>query len=230
VISSNQAFHLEALPNRVLIQGAAMSRSNSHHLQRPRRAGDAGLSWRQILRGFDEDLRAHLRAEMEKRGIRIVTGKTVAAVEQTPNSLRARLSTAARSRSTRSCLPPAAVPMSALRARSRGVRLAPMGASRWTGFANQRAAYSCGRRCHNRINLTPVAIREGHAYADTSFGDKPTRVDHADVPTAVFSEPELGTIGLTQAEACARLAKVDIYKTMFRPMKASLAAATRACL
>jgi glutathione reductase (NADPH) len=75
----------------------------------------------------------------------------------------------------------------------------------------------------NRINLTPVAIREGQAFADTVFGDKPTRVDHADVPTAVFSEPELGTVGLTQAQACARLAKVDIYKTTFRPIKATLA-------
>src|SRR6202021_3122644 len=75
----------------------------------------------------------------------------------------------------------------------------------------------------NRINLTPVAIREGHAFADTVFGNKPTRVDHADVPTAVFSEPEVGTIGLTEAQACAHLSKVDIYKTMFRPMKATLA-------
>jgi glutathione reductase (NADPH) len=75
----------------------------------------------------------------------------------------------------------------------------------------------------NRINLTPVAIREGHAFADTVFGNKPTRVDHADVPTAVFSEPEVGVIGLTEAEACKQLAKVDIYKTSFRPMKMSLA-------
>jgi len=75
----------------------------------------------------------------------------------------------------------------------------------------------------NRINLTPVAIREGHAFADTVFGNKPTRVDHADVPTAVFSEPEVGTIGLTQTQACASLAKVDIYKTTFRPLKATLA-------
>src|SRR6202042_1572204 len=74
----------------------------------------------------------------------------------------------------------------------------------------------------NRINLTPVAIREGHAFADSVFGGKPTRVDHSDVPTAVFSEPELGTVGLTEAQACASLAKVDIYKTTFRPLKATL--------
>jgi len=75
----------------------------------------------------------------------------------------------------------------------------------------------------NRINLTPVAIREGHAFADTVFGGVPTPVDHANVPTAVFSEPEVGVVGLTEAQARARLAKVDIYKTSFRPMKMTLA-------
>jgi glutathione reductase (NADPH) len=75
----------------------------------------------------------------------------------------------------------------------------------------------------DRLNLTPVAIREGHAFADTVFGGKPTAVDHKDVPTAVFSEPECGAIGLTETEACRQLLKVDIYKTSFRPMKATLA-------
>jgi glutathione reductase (NADPH) len=75
----------------------------------------------------------------------------------------------------------------------------------------------------DRIALTPVAIREGHAFADTVFGGKPVKVDHRDVPTAVFSEPEVGVIGLTEAEACERFATVDVYKTSFRPMKATLA-------
>jgi glutathione reductase (NADPH) len=74
----------------------------------------------------------------------------------------------------------------------------------------------------NRINLTPVAIREGHAFADTVFGGKPTKVDHSDVPTAVFSSPEIGTVGLTEAQARAQLAQTDIYKAMFRPLKATL--------
>jgi glutathione reductase (NADPH) len=74
----------------------------------------------------------------------------------------------------------------------------------------------------NRVNLTPVAIREGHAFADTVYGGKPTPVDHSNVPTAVFSEPEVGVIGLTEAQARDRLAKVDVYKTTFRPMKATL--------
>jgi glutathione reductase (NADPH) len=74
----------------------------------------------------------------------------------------------------------------------------------------------------NRVNLTPVAIREGHAFADTVFGGKPTPVDHGNIPTAVFSEPEVGAVGLTEAQAVERLPKVDIYKTTFRPLKATL--------
>jgi glutathione reductase (NADPH) len=74
----------------------------------------------------------------------------------------------------------------------------------------------------NRVNLTPVAIREGHAFADTIYGGKPTPVDHSNVPTAVFSEPEVGVIGLTETQARECLAKLDVYKTTFRPMKATL--------
>jgi glutathione reductase (NADPH) len=74
----------------------------------------------------------------------------------------------------------------------------------------------------NRVNLTPVAIREGHAFADTVFGGKPTEVDHTNVPTAVFSDPEVGAVGLTEAQARARLPQTDVYKAMFRPLKATL--------
>jgi glutathione reductase (NADPH) len=76
----------------------------------------------------------------------------------------------------------------------------------------------------DRVNLTPVAIREGQYFADTVFGDRPVAVDHENVPTAVFSTPEVGVIGMTEASARERLAKVDIYKTTFRPMKATVAA------
>jgi glutathione reductase (NADPH) len=74
----------------------------------------------------------------------------------------------------------------------------------------------------NRINLTPVAIREGHALADSLFGDKPTVVDHSDVPSAVFSDPEIGCVGMTEQQARATLDKVDIFRTTFRPLKAVL--------
>ena len=74
----------------------------------------------------------------------------------------------------------------------------------------------------NRINLTPVAIRDGHAFADTIFGGKKTRVDHANIATAVFTTPEIGTVGLTEGQARAAHDIIDIYKTSFRPMLATL--------
>jgi glutathione reductase (NADPH) len=81
--------------------------------------------------------------------------------------------------------------------------------------------YAIGDVTH-RLNLTPVAIREGHAFADTVFGKRSVQVDHADIPTAVFSQPEVGTVGLTEAQARAQFSHVDVYKASFRPMKATL--------
>jgi glutathione reductase (NADPH) len=81
--------------------------------------------------------------------------------------------------------------------------------------------YAIGDVTH-RTNLTPVAIREGHAFADTVFGRRTVEVDHADIPTAVFSQPEVGTVGMTEARAREGGRKVDIYKTFFRPMKHTL--------
>jgi glutathione reductase (NADPH) len=81
--------------------------------------------------------------------------------------------------------------------------------------------YAIGDVTH-RTNLTPVAIREGHAFADTVFGKRPVQVDHATIPTAVFSQPEVGTVGLTEAQARAQFSHVDIYKADFRPIKATM--------
>lgn len=73
-----------------------------------------------------------------------------------------------------------------------------------------------------RINLTPVAIREGHAFADTVFGAKPHQADHHLVPSAAYTQPELGTVGLTEEEAQTR-GPVEIYATAFRPMRSAFA-------
>src|SRR5207248_6782755 len=81
--------------------------------------------------------------------------------------------------------------------------------------------YAIGDVTH-RLNLTPVAIREGHAFADTVFGKRTVEVDHAEIPTAVFSQPEVGTVGLTEAQARTQFSHVDIYKSNFKPMKATM--------
>ena len=74
----------------------------------------------------------------------------------------------------------------------------------------------------DRVNLTPVAIREGHAFADTVFGDRPTAVDHKTIASAVFAQPEIGTVGLTETQAREGGRRIDIYKSIFRPMKHTL--------
>ena len=81
--------------------------------------------------------------------------------------------------------------------------------------------YAIGDVTH-RINLTPIAIREGHAFADTVFGKRPIEVDYVNIPTAVFSQPEIGTVGLTEAQARAQFSHVDIYKADFRPIKSTM--------
>ncbi len=226
VISSNQAFHLEALPNRVLVQGGGYIAVEFAAIFNGLGA-QVTLVYRgdNILRGFDDELRAHLRSEMERRGIRIVTRQTVTAVDRTPGSMRAQLSDGEEVAVDEVMFATGRQPnVDAFGLEAAGVRLAHNGGIEVDGFSR-----TCVPHIHavgdvtNRVNLTPVAIREGHAFADTVFGNKPTRADHVDVPTAVFSEPEVGAIGLTETQARASLAKVDIYKSMFRPMKATLA-------
>ncbi|HEY1364917.1 MAG TPA: glutathione-disulfide reductase [Xanthobacteraceae bacterium] len=226
VISSNEAFHLEQLPQRILIQGGGYIAVEFAGIF-------SGLGSRvtlvyrgeNILRGFDDDVRAHLRSEMERRGINVVCGRTVRAVEKRQATFSATLSDGSTYESEKVMFAIGRWPnVKGLGLEAAGVRYAERG-----GIAVDALSQSSVPSIHaigdvtNRVNLTPVAIREGHAFADTVFGTKPTAVDHVNVPTAVFSEPEVGAIGLTETQACERLSKVDIYKTSFRPMKLSLA-------
>src|SRR5450432_962023 len=226
VISSNEAFHLKQLPKRILIQGGGYIAVEFAGIF----AGlgsDVTLVYRgdNILRGFDNDVREHLRGEMVKRGIKIITKQTVAAIEKVDHGYDVELSDNEQVMADLVMFATGRKPnVHGLGLEAAGVKLGETGGVAVDEFSKTTVEniYAVGD-VTNRINLTPVAIREGHAFADSVFGDKPTRVDHNDVPTAVFSEPELGTIGLTQAQACASLAKVDIYKAMFRPMRATLA-------
>jgi glutathione reductase (NADPH) len=226
VISSNEAFHLKELPKRILIQGGGYIAVEFASIFNGL-GSEVTLVYRgeNILRGFDDDLRAHLNAEMTKRGVRIVCGKTVRAVKSTQDTFIATLSDGSTVEVDKVMFAlgrwPNVVGLGLEAAgvnftHNRGIAVDPMSQ---TSVPNIHAVGDVT----NRVNLTPVAIREGHAFADTVFGNRPTAVDHVNVPTAVFSEPEVGVIGLTEAQACERLPKVDIYKTSFRPMKMSLA-------
>ncbi len=225
IISSNEAFHLKELPKRILIQGGGYIAVEFAGIFNGL-GSEVTLVYRgdNILRGFDDDVRNHLRTEMEKRGIKIITKNIVEGIEKVNGGLDVCLSDHEQVVVDKVMFATGRRPnVKGLGLETAGVRLAENGAIAVNEYSqtNVPHIYAVGD-VTDRIALTPVAIREGHAFADTVFGKKSTPVDHTNVPTAVFSEPECGVIGLTEAQAIQQLAKVDIYKTSFRPMKATL--------
>jgi glutathione reductase (NADPH) len=224
-ISSNEAFDLKEFPKRIVIAGGGYIAVEFAGLF----AGlgsEVTLIYRggNILRGFDEDMREGLRVAYEKRGIRFVFNDVFSGIEKTPAGLIGR---------TKGGLALEADQIMFAIGRSpnvEGLGLDKAGVALGQDNAILVDAASQTNVPHihavgdvtNRVNLTPVAIREGHAFADSVFGGKPWVVDHADIATAVFSTPEIGTVGLTEADAKQRFAAVDIYKASFRPMKATL--------
>jgi glutathione reductase (NADPH) len=226
VISSNEVFHLDALPRRILIQGGGYIALEFACIF----AGlgsDVTLVYRgdNILRGFDDDVRAHVRGEMEKEGITILTGCTVNKVDKHGKEFTSHLSNGSSIASERVMFAIGRHPNVAnLGLEKAGVAInAKNGGIAVDSFSRTSVPniYAIGDVTH-RVNLTPVAIREGHAFADTVFGKRQVQVDHVDIPTAVFCQPEVGTVGLTQAQARAQFSHVDVYKATFRPMKATL--------
>ena len=177
-----------------------------------------------ILRGFDDDVREHLRNEMRERGITVTCGHTVAAIEKSGDEFITRLSDNSAITADKVMFATGRRPnVMGLGIEGLHIKLHEHGGIEVDEYSRTSVSniYAVGD-VTNRVNLTPVAIREGHAFADTVYGGKPTPSITANVPTAVFSEPEVGVIGLTEAQARDRLHKVDVYKTTFRPMKATL--------
>jgi glutathione reductase (NADPH) len=226
VISSNEAFHLKTQPKRIVIQGGGYIALEFAGIFAGYGSG-VTVIYRgdNILRGFDEDVRAHVRAEMEKQGITILTGCTVTKVDRHGDEFTTHLSNGSSVASDQVMFAIGRHPAVAnLGLEKAGVAINPKnGGIAVDGFSKSSvdSIYAIGDVTH-RHNLTPVAIREGHAFADTVFGKREVKVDHATIPTAVFSQPEVGTVGLTETEARAQYDHVDIYKTTFRPIKATM--------
>ncbi|CCD93872.1 glutathione reductase [Bradyrhizobium sp. ORS 375] len=226
VISSNEAFHLEQLPRRIVIQGGGYIALEFACIF-ANFGSDVTVVYRgdNILRGFDEDVRKHVRAEMEKEGITILTGCTVNSVDKHGNDYTTHLSNGSSIASDKVMFAIGRHPAVAnLGLEKAGVAINPRNGGIAVDAFSQSSVpsiYAIGDVTH-RFNLTPVAIREGHAFADTVFGGKTVRVDHADIPTAVFCQPEVGTVGLTETQARELYDRVDIYKTSFRPIKATM--------
>ncbi len=224
-ITSNEAFHLERLPRRIIIVGGGYIAVEFAGIFSGLGV-ETVLIYRgeQILRGFDEDVRAHLASEMEKKGIDIRTNADVAKIERSGDGVRVTLEDGAVFGAGQIMYATGRIPnITGLGLENVGITQTPHGAIPVNEYSQTEvpSIYAVGD-VTNRVNLTPVAIREGHAFADTVFGGKPTMMNHGLVPTAVFSQPEIGTVGMTETQARAKHKSIDIYKTSFRPMKHTL--------
>ncbi|OEO32366.1 glutathione-disulfide reductase [Devosia insulae DS-56] len=219
-ITSNEAFHLAQLPHSILIEGggfisvefATIFSGLGVHTTIVYR-GD------RLLRGFDEDLRVGLEAGLVARGVKIIHQTNVLGLRQTGKDITVSFSDGVDAPFGAVMFATGRSPNTAgLGLDAAGVELAWDGAVVVDPYSRSSvpSIYAVGD-VTNRAQLTPVAIREGHAFADTVFGDKPTAVDHSLIGEAVFAEPEVGTVGLPEHEAATH-GDIDVYVTRFRPM------------
>ncbi|HEX5162921.1 MAG TPA: glutathione-disulfide reductase [Steroidobacteraceae bacterium] len=221
-ISSNEAFLLEKFPERMLIVGGgyvALEFANIFHgLGAKTRIVHRGD---RMLRGFDDDLRAHLHIETERAGVRLTMKTTLTKIEKGRDGLRVTLSTGERVEADQVLFAIGRHPNTkGLGLERAGVTVDKYGAVAVNEFSqsNVESIYAIGD-VTNRVNLTPVAIRDGHAFADTVYNKRPTPVDHRSVPSAVFGRPPIGTVGLGEGDARLSHGEIDIYRTNFRPMR-----------
>ncbi len=221
-ITSNEAFLLDALPRRVLVVGGgyvALEFANIFHgLQSEVRLVHRGDK---LLRGFDDDLRAHMHIEAERLGVRLTMKVTLTKIEKAGGALRATLSTGEHVDTDAVLYAIGRHPNTqGLGLDRAGVKLDPAGAVIVDEYSQScvPSVYAIGD-VTNRMNLTPVAIRDGHAFADTIYNGRKTPVDHSTVPSAVFGRPPIGTVGLSEGDARRSHGAVDVYRTNFRPMR-----------
>lgn len=232
-ITSNEAFHLEELPRRIVIQGGGYIAAEFACLFSAL-GSKVTLVHRgdEILRGFDDDVRAHVRGEMVARGIDVRLNDTIRKIEEHGSHRCAFLSDGAEIEADQVMLAVGRTPNTKnVGLEAAGVKLNAAGAVAVdeTSRSSVPSIYAIGD-VTARIALTPVAIREGHAVADTLFGNNPWNADHVNVPSAVFTEPEIGTVGLSESAAKAAGKAIDIYRTRFKPMKATLSGRDTAML
>ena len=225
VITSNEAFFLDELPKRVIVEGGGYIAVEFAGIFNGLGV-DTTLSYRGdlIMRGFDEDIRVHLQGEMEKKGIKIKLNASFEKVEKTDTGLTVHFSDGTSQE--------ADAVMSAIgwRPKVDGLGLEEVGVElKFNGAVavdeyfqtSVPSIYAIGDII-DRFQLTPVALAEGMAVTKTLFRDQPSMVDYDFIPTAVFSQPPVGTVGLTEEEAREKHGAVSIFKSTFRTLKNTL--------
>lgn len=224
-ITSDEAFHLEKFPRRIVIAGGGYIAVEFAHIFHGLGA-EVTLVYRgqKILRGFDDDMRDAVTRSSEQRGIRIVLDRRFAKIEKRGDDVFAF--------SDRNEMLEADQVMLAIgrNPNTKGLNLEKIGVALGKDGEVKVDEFSQSTVPHiwaigdvtDRLPLTPVAIHEAMCFVKTVFGNDPTPVDYNFVPTAVFSQPEIGTVGLTEHKALMQGYMIDVYKSSFRPLQNTL--------
>lgn len=225
-ISSNEAFDLAELPKSILIAGGgyiAIEFANIFHGL----GVETTLIYRgkEILSRFDQDLRRGLHAAMEEKGIRILCEDIIQSVSTEPQGRRvAQTMKHGELVVDQVMLALGRVPNTrGLGLENAGVKVNERGAIIVDAFSRTSAPgiYALGD-VTDRVQLTPVAIHEAMCFIETEYKNNPTSPDHDLIATAVFSQPEIGTVGMTEEDAARKFDELEVYRAEFRPMKATL--------
>jgi len=223
-ITSNEAFDLPQLPHSILIEGGGYVAVEFATIF----AGlgvDTTIVYRGdcVLRGFDEDMRRGLDAGLVARGIRLIYQTNVVSLAKPADDVMVEFSDGVSAPFGAVMFATGRRPnIAGLGLETAGVEIGEDGAIVVDKFSRSSvpSIYAVGD-VTGRAQLTPVAIREGWYFAETVFNDNPLAVDHSLIPTAVFAEPEIGTVGLTETEAATH-GDIDVYVARFRPMQNTL--------
>ncbi len=224
-ITSNEALDLSAMPKQVVIAGGGYIACEFAGIFKGVGA-DVTIVIRgdKVLRGFDEDIRTTLTEEMTARGINIVSHTQIGAIKKARDAFRVVLGKGDDLMADKVLYAIGRAPYTKnIGLEEAGAKLKPNGAIMVDSWSRSSvpSIYAIGD-VTDRLNLTPVAIAEGRAVAETLFNDNPIEMDHANVPSAVFSIPSVGTVGLTEHDARKQFGALDIYRARFRPMKNTL--------
>ncbi|MEM9434767.1 MAG: glutathione-disulfide reductase [Pseudomonadota bacterium] len=218
---SDDMFHLEALPKSMLIVGGGYIACEFACIMKGMGV-DVSVFYRgaQILRGFDDEARGLVAEQMARSGIEIHTGTNVMDMVKSDSGLQVRGTNGTTAEFDQVLFATGRTPNTAgLGLENTDVKLGRRGEILVDAYSQtaQASIYAIGD-VTNRVNLTPVAIREGMAFVETVFNGNPTKVDHELIPSAVFTQPEMGTVGLSEEDAREQEC-VDIYCTSFKPMQ-----------
>ena len=221
-ISSNEMFHLDEIPEHIVIIGGGYIAVEFAGIMRGLGARVC-LVYRgeTVLRGFDDDVRTHVHEELKRKGVKVITHASPKSIAKDADKLKVTLSNGESVTADKVLFAVGREPHTrGLGLEKASVKVNDKGAVEVDAFSRSSVPhiFAVGD-VTDRLNLTPVAIREAQAFAQTEYMNLPTQFDHADVPIAVFAQPPVGVVGLSEAEARRQFGQVDIYKTRFRPMK-----------